>query len=121
MALIALSGAMGAATLGTSEPMARRFAHPEAQVLAGWTSAGWPRRPMASRFAPSSRRRWVDHRRIRRSRLLMSSVVDSGGKRSDVLILSGSFSLAQLRKMAMHEGAKMVPYKGLEDCGAGGG
>ena len=46
-------------------------------------------------------------------RLLLSSVEESRGKRSDVLILSGSFSLAQLRKLAMSESARMMPYKGL--------
>ena len=115
VALIALSaGAMEAATVGASEPMAWRFAHPEAQVLAGVdfrrlaeTADG---KQIRAQFAAALGGPLLDQT----ERLLMSSVVDSGGKRSDVLILSGSFSLAQLRKMAMQEGAKMVPYKGLE-------
>ena len=115
VALIALSvTGMEAATVGASEPMAWRFAHPEAQVLAGVdfrrlaeTADG---KQFRAQFAAALGAPLLDQA----ERLLMSSVVDSGGKRSDVLILSGSFSLTQLRKMAMQEGAKMVPYKGLE-------
>ncbi len=115
VALIALSvTGVEAATVGASEPMAWRFAHPEAQVLAGVdfrrlaeTADG---KQIRAQFAAALGAPLLDQA----ERLLMSSVVDSGGKRSDVLILSGSFSLAQLRRMAMQEGAKMVPYKGLE-------
>ncbi|MBI2687002.1 MAG: hypothetical protein HYX27_11855 [Acidobacteria bacterium] len=103
-----------AATVGPSEPIAWRFAHPEAQVLAGVdfrrlveTAEG---KQIRDQFAAALGAPLLDQA----ERLLMSSVVDAGGKRSDVIILSGSFSLAQLRKMAMREGAKMMPYKGIE-------
>jgi hypothetical protein len=113
VALIALSvSAMEAATIGASEPMAWRFAHPEAQVLAGVdfrrlaeTADG---KQIRAQFAAALGGPLLDQA----ERLLMSSVVDSGGKRSDVLILSGSFSLAQLRKMAMQEGAKIPIWPG---------
>ena len=111
VALIALSAsAMVAATIGASEPMAWRFAHPEAQVLAGVDFRRLAETPDGTQFAAALGGPLLEQA----ERLLMSSVVDSGGKRSDVLILSGTFSLAQLRRMAMQEGAKMVPYKGLE-------
>lgn len=115
VALIALSAsAMVAATIGASEPMAWRFAHPEAQVLAGVDFRRLAETPdgkqIRAQFAAALGGPLLEQA----ERLLMSSVVDSGGKRSDVLILSGTFSLAQLRRMAMQEGAKMVAYKGLE-------
>jgi hypothetical protein len=114
-AFLALSAvAAAAATIGASEPMAWRFAHPEAQVLAGVDFHKLAETPdgrqLREQFVAALGAPLLEQA----ERLLLSSVVDAGGKRSDVLILSGSFSLAQLRKMAMHEGAKMVPYKGLE-------
>ncbi|MEO6037749.1 MAG: hypothetical protein ABIQ93_04990, partial [Saprospiraceae bacterium] len=115
LALLALSaGAVLAATLGASEPMAWRFAHPEAQILAGVdfrrlaeTADG---RQIREQFVSALGAPMLEQA----ERLLLSSVVESSGKRSDVLILSGSFSLPQLRKLAMSEGARMMPYKGLE-------
>jgi hypothetical protein len=114
-ALLVLSaGAIAAATIGASEPMAWRFAHPEAQILAGIdfrrlaeTADG---RQIREQFVAALGAPMLEQA----ERLLLSSVVESTGKRSDVLILSGSFSLPQLRKLAMSEGAKMMPYKGLE-------
>jgi len=115
IALLAVSaGALAAATIGASEPMAWRFAHPEAQVLAGVdfrrlakTADG---RQIRDQFVGALGAPMLEQA----ERLLLSSVVEASGKRSDVLILSGSFSLPQLRKMAMGEGARMTPYKGLE-------
>ena len=115
VALLALTaGANGAATVVGSEPMAWRFAHPEAQILAGVdfrklaeTADG---KQIREQFAAALGAPLLEQA----ERLLLSSVVESNGRRSDILILSGSFSLPQLRKMAMAEGAKMVPYKGLE-------
>ena len=115
IALLAVSaGALAGAPIGASEPMAWRFAHPEAQVLAGVdfrelakTADG---RQLRDQFAAALGAPMLEQA----ERLLLSSVVEASGNRSDVLILSGSFSLPQLRKMAMGEGARMVPYKGLE-------
>lgn len=115
LALLAISaGAIAAATLGASEPMAWRFAHPEAQILAGVDFRKLSVTPdgqqIRSQFVAALGAPVLDQA----ERLLLSSVVESTGKRSDVLILSGSFSLTQLRKLAMAEGARMVPYRGLE-------
>ena len=115
IALLAVSAGVSAgATIGASEPMAWRFAHPEAQILAGVdfrrlaeTADG---RQIRDQFAAALGAPVLEQA----ERLLLSSVVEASGKRSDVLILSGSFSLPQLRKMAMGEGARMAPYKGLE-------
>ena len=113
--LLAMSaGAAAGATVGASEPMAWRFAHPEAQILAGVNfrklAENADGRQIRDQFAAALGAPILDQA----ERLLLSSVVESSGKRSDVLILSGSFSLAQLRKLAMSEGARMMPYKGLE-------
>jgi hypothetical protein len=112
--LVLSTAALGAATIAASEPKAWRFAHPEAQILAGVdlqrlaeTEDG---RQIRAQFVAALGAPLLEQA----ERMLLSSVVESSGKRSDVLILSGSFSLPQLRKMAMGEGAKMVPYKGLE-------
>lgn len=109
---VVLAGAP--ATVGTSEPMAWRYAHPEAQVLAGAdfrklaeTADG---QKLRAQFAAALGAPLL----TQAERLLMSSVMDSGGRRSDILVLSGTFALSDLRKMAMREGAKMLPYKGLE-------
>jgi len=115
IALLAVSvAAASGATIGGSEPMAWRFAHPEAQILAGVdfrrlaeTADG---KQIRDQFVAALGAPILDQT----ERMLLSSVVESNGKRSDVLVLSGSFSLAQLRKMAMGEGARMMPYKGLE-------
>lgn len=115
VALLSISvAAMQGATIGASEPMAWRFAHPEAAVLAGAdfrklaeTADG---RQIRDQFAGALGAPLVEQA----ERLLLSSVVESTGRRSDILILSGSFSLAQLRKLAMQEGAHMVSFKGLE-------
>jgi hypothetical protein len=114
-ALLAISaGSLAAASLGASEPMAWRFAHPEAQILAGVDFRKLAETPdgqqIRAQFVAALGAPVLDQA----ERLLLSSVVESTGKRSDVLILSGSFSLANLRKMAMAEGARMLPYKGLE-------
>jgi len=125
VAAIAVGQPMTAApTLGASEPMAWRFAHPEAQILAGVdfrrlgeTVDG---RLIRDQFAGALGSALVNQT----ERLLMSSVVDAGGQRSDIFVLSGSFSLTELRKLAMREGAKMASYKGLEiaaPAGAGPG
>lgn len=115
MALLVLStGALAGATIGASEPMAWRFAHPEAQILAGVDFRRLAETPdgrqIREQFVAALGAPMLEQA----ERLLLSSVVESSGKRSDVLILSGSFSLLQLRKLAMSEGAKMMPYKGLE-------
>jgi hypothetical protein len=115
MALLALAaGVNEAATVAGSEPMAWRFAHPEAQILAGVdfrklseTADG---KQIREQFAAALGAPLLEQA----ERLLLSSVMESNGRRSDILILSGSFSLPQLRRMAMKEGAKMLPYKGLE-------
>jgi hypothetical protein len=108
------AAAMQGATIGSSEPMAWRFAHPEAQILAGVnfrklaeTADG---RQLRDQFAAALGAPLLEQA----ERLLLSSVVDANGRRSDVLILSGSFSLPQLRKIAAAEGARIAPYKGME-------
>ena len=98
IALLAVSAGVSAgATIGASEPMAWRFAHPEAQILAGVdfrrlaeTADG---RQIRDQFAAALGAPVLEQA----ERLLLSSVVEASGKRSDVLILSGSFSLPQLR------------------------
>ncbi|MFN0102351.1 MAG: hypothetical protein ACKV2U_09715 [Bryobacteraceae bacterium] len=115
VALLAVSmTALNAATIGASEPMAWRFAHPEAQILAGVDFRKLAETPdgkqIRDQFVAALGAPILDQA----ERLLMSSVVEATGRRSDVLILSGSFTLPQLRKMAMSEGAQMTPYKGLE-------
>jgi hypothetical protein len=113
MTILAAPGARGA-TVVPSEPVAWRFAHPEAQVVAGVDFRKLAQSPdgaeIRAQFAAALGASLLEQT----ERLLMSSVFDSGGRRSDVLILSGSFSLPQLRKLAMREGARMTPYKGLE-------
>ena len=111
---VAAAGAPAGTIVEPSEPMAWRFAHPEAQILAGVdfcklaeTGDG---RQIREQFVAALGAPML----AQAERLLLSSVEESSGKRSDVLILSGSFSLAQLRKLAMSEGARMMPYKGLE-------
>lgn len=112
--------AYGAPTTGAVEPLAWRFAHAEAQILAGVDFRRLAQSPdgaqIRAQFAAALGGQLLDQT----ERLLLSSVFDSGGKRADVLILSGTFSLTQLRKLAMQEGAKMVSYKGLEIAAPGG-
>lgn len=106
--------APAAPTLGASEPVAWRFAHPEAQVLAGvdfrMLAASPDGQQLRAQFAAALGAPLL----AQAERLLLSSVMDSSGRRADVLVLSGSFTLAELRKLAMREGARMIPYKGLE-------
>jgi len=112
--LLIFAETSAAATVGASEPIAWRFAHPEAQILAGVdfrrlneTADG---RQIREQFAGALGAPILDQT----ERMLLSSVIEATGKRSDVLVLSGSFSLAQLRKLAMSEGARMMPFKGVE-------
>lgn len=116
LATIALSlTAWTAATTSTkSEPQSWRFAHSDAQILAGvdfralaTTETG---RSLRDRFGATLGRGLLDQA----DRMLMSSVLDPKGRRSDIVILSGAFSLANLRKMATSEGAKVVSFKGVE-------
>jgi len=112
--------AYGAPTTGAVEPLAWRYAHAEAQILAGVDFRKLAQTPdgaqIRAQFAAALGAQLLDQT----ERLLLSSVFDSGGKRADVLVLSGTFSLPQLRKLAMQEGAKMVSYKGLEIAAPGG-
>lgn len=106
--------APAAPTLGASEPVAWRFAHPEAQVLAGvdfrMLAASPDGQQLRAQFAAALGAPLL----AQAERLLLSSVMDASGRRSDVLVLTGAFTLAELRKLAMREGARMIPYKGLE-------
>lgn len=103
-----------AATAVTSEPMAWRFAHPEAQILAGVDFRKLAETPDGKQIRDQFTAALGAPLLEQAEHLLLSSVVDASGQRSDVLILSGSFSLARLRQMATREGARMLPYKGLE-------
>lgn len=102
------------ASLPTVEPPAWRLAHPDAQILAGvdfqslsTTSTG---AALAKRFAAALGADLVD----RAQSLLLSSSIDTRGRRSDLLLLSGNFELSRLRKLATTEGAKVTSYKGVE-------
>src|SRR5260221_6064843 len=96
------------ATLPGSEPAAWRFAHPEAQILAGVDFRRLSETPegqaIRAQFAATLGSPLVNHA----ERLLLSSVLDTRGRRSDVVILTGGFELTLLRKMAMAEGARMT-------------
>lgn len=110
---ISVSGA-AAATVGAVEPAAWRFAHPEAQIVAGVDFRKLLESPTGKQVREQFSSALGAPLLEQAERMLLSSVVDASGRRSDILILSGSFSLAHLRKMAMREGAQMVPFKGLE-------
>lgn len=113
-AMLAASLALPAATIGSSEPVAWRLAHPEAQILAGVDFRRLAETPDGVQLQEQFRAALGPAMLENAERLLLSSVVESNGDRADLLILSGSFSLANLRKLAMKEGARMVPFKGLE-------
>ncbi len=117
--LLALSAlahlpAASAPVTGGAEPLAWRFAHPEAQVLAGVNLARLADSPaglhLRSQFAAALGPSLIEQAEM----LLLSSVDIAGGKRADVLILSGNLTLANLRRMAMKEGARISSYKTLE-------
>lgn len=116
IATITLSMAAWAAatTTNKSEPQAWRFAHADAQILAGVDfralAATETGRSLRDRFGATLGPALLDQA----DRMLMSSVLDPKGRRSDIVILSGTFSLANLRKMATSEGAKVVSFKGVE-------
>lgn len=103
-----------ATTNTKSEPQAWRFAHADAQILAGVDfralAATETGRSLRDRFGATLGPALLDQA----DRMLMSSVLDPKGRRSDIVILSGTFSLANLRKMATTEGAKVVSFKGVE-------
>jgi hypothetical protein len=112
--LLASETAWSTPAIGGAEPPEWRFAHAEAQVLAGVNIAKLAESPagarLRSQFAAALGASLVDQA----EHLLLSSVDIAGGKRADVLILSGNFTLADLRKMAMKEGARVSSYKALE-------
>jgi hypothetical protein len=103
-----------AAATETSEPLAWRFAHDDAQIIAGVdfqrlheSAEG---RSLRDRFASALGPQLVRHA----DRLIMSSVFDADGKRSDLIVLSGSFGLSELRRVAGSEGARITPFQGME-------
>jgi hypothetical protein len=112
--LLAHLPAASAPVTGGAEPLAWRFAHPEAQVLAGVNLAQLAASPaglhLRSQFAAALGPSLIEQAEM----LLLSSVDIAGGKRADVLILSGNLTLANLRRMAMKEGARISSYKTLE-------
>lgn len=115
VALLAISVfAADGATVGAAEPAAWRFAHPEAQIVAGVDFRKLTESPVGQQIRAQFSSALGAPLLEQAERMLLSSVVEASGKRSDILILTGSFSLPQLRKMAMREGAQMTPFKGLE-------
>lgn len=114
LAVLAAPLTLPGASIGRSEPHAWRFAHAEAQILAGVDfrklAESADGRQIREQFAAALGNPLMAHT----ERLLLSTVAEASGRRSDILILSGSFSLPQLRKMASEEGATMLSYKGLE-------
>lgn len=111
---LSLTAWAAATTTNKSEPQSWRFAHADAQILAGVDfralAATETGRSLRDRFGATLGPALLDQA----DRMLMSSVLDPKGRRSDIVILSGSFSLANLRKMATSEGAKVVSFKGVE-------
>lgn len=112
--ILAVAGLSAAVVSGVSEPIAWRYAHAEAQVLAGVNfrllHASPEGRKLEGQFRAALGAPLVDSA----ERLLMSSVYEAGGHRTDLLILSGAYALADLRKVAMNERAQVSQYKGLE-------
>lgn len=109
-----LAGWAAARATDQSEPQSWRFAHGDAQILAGVDfralAATETGRSLRDRFGATLGPALLDQA----DRMLMSSVLDPKGRRSDIVILSGAFSVASLRKMATTEGARIVAFKGVE-------
>jgi hypothetical protein len=112
--LLSAAGLSAAPALPLPLPPAWRLAHPDAQILAGVDftrlAASKQGAALAARFSAALGADLV----ARAQSMLLSSSFDAGGRRSDLLVLTGAFELAGLRKLAAAEGAKVASYKGVE-------